>query len=388
MTMLKLRGKYSEKDQKSLESIREVYSFENKVSPYVISDVNYWLFGDLPENIPDGYCGDDPDVMFQFQIKKTQEHYTNEAYKNDCYIGFLMPWFGTGVLASGFGAKIEFLHKMDPAVHMSEIARPEEIDLLAMPDPYKDGIMPRVLRQIDYFREHCDLPIGVTDCQGPLTTAFSIIGYENFSFWMYDCPDQIHKLMNLCTDALIAWVKLQKKHIGAGGEAPCYILGMRIPEDKGTVWISDDDSVIMPADLYREFVKPYNERVLLAFGGGGIHYCGNANQHLKNYMDTKGLTCIHNLHLDDFEHCTVARQACLDNGKVYYLCDFTPDDGRIDAYYDIVFRHIPQQGMIVAPYTAPAIALLKGKYEAVTRNRDIMGKYVQDVIERKRKLFL
>ena len=385
--MLKLREKYSEKDKASLESIEEAYSFKNKTAPYVICDVNYWLFGDLPENIPDGYCGDDPDVMFQYQIKKMQNHYANEAYRNDCYIGFLMPWFGTGVLASGFGTKIEFLHKMDPAVKMSEIIRPEEIDELKLPDPYNDGIMPRVLRQIDYFRENCDLPIGVTDCQGPLTTAFSVIGYENFSYWMYDYPEKIHKLMDLCTEALIEWIRIQKKHIGTGEEGPCFILGMRMPEDKGTVWISDDDSVIMPADLFREFVKPYNERLLLAFGGGGIHYCGNSNQHLENYMNTKGLTCIHNLHLDDFEHCKVIRKACLDNGKVYCLCDFTPDDARIDAYFDIVFRDIPQQGMIVAPYTAPAIALMKGKYEAIARDRDTMGRYVRDVIEQKRKLY-
>lgn len=385
--MIKLKDKYREKDLVSMQKVKDLYSFTNKESSYTVYDAPYWLFGELPETIPDDYYTD-PNSMMQHQLKMIEKHYETKEFADDSYMGFLMPWFGTGVLASGFGTKVEMLPKMDPAVNMSEIKDPEEIDALKMPDPYKDGLMPTVLKQIDYFRENCDLPIGVTDCQGPLTTALSIIGYENYSYWMYDYPDVIHKLMGMVTDALIDWIKVQKKHMGKEYNEPAYVLGMRIDESAGSVWISDDDSVIMPSDLFAEFVKPYNEKVMLAFDGGAIHYCGSSNQNIDSYMNTKGLNCIHNLNLDQLDCAKKIRKACLDNGKVYYLGDFTPDTNRIADYYDEVFKEFPQQGMAVVSYVAPAISLMKGKYEADSRNKAKLGVIVQQIIEEKQKKYI
>jgi hypothetical protein len=40
--------------------LRAAFEFRNEVAPYLVYDVNYWLFGDLPENIPADYCDADP----------------------------------------------------------------------------------------------------------------------------------------------------------------------------------------------------------------------------------------------------------------------------------------------------------------------------------------
>ena len=386
--MIKLRAEFAEKDRISHDKLNEVFEFKNKKSPYIILDCSYWLFGDLPERIPEDYCGDNPDVMFKFQLERIKEHYATKEYENDCYVGFLMPWFGTGVLASAFGTPVEFLYKMDPAVNMSSMKHPEEIDSLIMPDPNKRGLMPRVLEQIKYFKKHCDLPIGVTDCQGPLTTALSIIGYENFIYWMYEHPDAIHKLMNMCADALIDWVRVQKDCIGVAHEEPGYVLGLSVPKGRGGVWISDDDSVIFSSELYRDFVKPYNEKILLALGGGGIHYCGNSNQNLDSYMRTKGLNFLHILQLDNFEATNKVRKACMENGKVLFLGDFTPTDERLDAYFDEMIRDMDQCGLIVSSYIAPAIALNKGAYIEKPRDYAKLGRRVAGIIEEKQKKYL
>jgi hypothetical protein len=382
--MVKLKEKYSARDQRSLERIKEVYAFKNRQAPYVIYDAPYWLFGEQEAAIPNGYCGENPEIMMKFQLDNIITHYESNDYPDDCYCGFLMPWFGTGVLASGFGIGVEIPEKMDPAVQMSTIKDPKELEALKIPDPYKGGLMPRVLKQIDYFKANCDLPIGVTDCQGPLTTALSIIGYENYCYWVYDHPDVVHKLMQLCTDALIEWVKIQKKHIG--NSDPAYVLGMRLPEGNG-VWMSDDDSVIMNEGLFGEFVKPYNEQLLQAFGGGCIHWCGSSNQNLKHYMNTKGLVGIHNMNLDNFDAAKIVRKACLDNGIVYYWADFTPGNERLESYFDTVFKEIPQEGMIVASYIAPAITLNVGKYESKARDKTALSKLTTQIIQSKKKLY-
>lgn len=383
--MIQLKEKYAQRDAVTEEKFKEVFRFENKKAPYVINDVNYWLFGDVPEIIPAEYCSEDPSFMFDQQILKIKRHY--ETYQNDSYMAFLMPWFGTGVLASGFGTEVRYLPKMDPAVEMSTMTDASQIDELVMPDAYKDGQMPRVLNTIDYFRKNCDLPIGVTDCQGPLTTALSIVGYENFIYWSFDYPEKIHKLMDMCATALIDWVKVQKKHAGAALEEPGYIIGVKMPEGSGGVWMADDDSVIFNEDMYKEFVVPYNEKVLAAFGGGGIHYCGNSVQNKKNYSGTKGLTCLHNFHMDEFSAVKETRDEMMDNGIPFYICDFAPSDNRLADYYDDLFKNIEQRGLIVTSYIAPMIALQNRKYVAYQRDQLELGKRVQQIIEEKQKKY-
>ena len=383
--MLNLKDRFRQKDVESEERIAEVFRFENKLAPYTIIDANYWVFGDIPELIPDDYFDDDPKIMTDIQTEKIIRHY--DSFPEDSYIGFLMPWFGTGVLASAFGVDVVFQKKMDPAVAISTVKDVIELDALKTPDYEKSGLMPRVLKQLRYFKENCDLPIGVTDCQGPLTTALSIIGYDNFVYWMVDHPDKIHALMDLVTESLIGWVKYQKDIIGVSRESAPYIIGLKMAEGSGGVWIADDDCCMMGPELYAEFVKPYNEKVLAAFGGGGIHYCGRATQHIENYMNTAGLTCLHNLHQDDYESVTQMAKAAKDKGIVFYICDYVPGDDRLDGYYDDLFSGIGQTGLIVSSYIAPSIALIKGKYELKNREAHALAKRVDEMIRQKRKLY-
>lgn len=376
--MIKLRDAYKQRDMESEEKLKDAFEFRNKKAPVIINDVNYWLFGEIPEDIPDGYCDKSPEIMLNYQIKKIKRHY--DSFSDDCYMGFLMPWFGTGVLASGFGTNVICNEKMDPAVDMSTISDPKEIMKLRMPDFYNDGLMPRVLNTIDYFKRNCDLPVGVTDCQGPLTTALSIIGYENFIYWMYDYPNEVHELMEKVTEALIEWVKVQKKHAGESLEKAGYIIGAKMPEGYGGVWIADDDSVIFGTDLYKEFVVPYNSKLLKAFGGGGIHYCGNSTQHIENFLSTDGLTCINNFNLDNIENAAAMKKGLEKKGIPYMVCDFVPDDSRMENYYSELFSRIPQEGLIVVSYVAPAISLNKGKYEAYRRDQLQLARKVKDII--------
>lgn len=366
----------------SEQRLKEAFEFKNQKAPVIICDVNYWLFGELTENIPDGYCSENPEIMKNYQLEKMKNHVEN--FQDDCYQAFLMPWFGTGVLASGFGTDVVYNEKMDPAVDMSKIKDPEEIKNLKMPDPYRDGQMPLVLKAIDHFRESTDLPVGITDCQGPLTTALSIIGYENYIYWMVDYPEVIHELMNMVTEALIDWIKVQKKHAGKEVESPEYILGVKLPQGHGNVWIADDDCVIFNDEQYREFVVPYNSRVLKAFGGGGIHYCGTGTQHIESFLVTDGLTCIHNMCLDHLDEALKMKNGLAKKNIPYILGDFVAADERMEDYYKELFGSIDQTGLIVVPYPAPATALSHGQYIPTNRNQLVIGRKVNEYINKYR----
>jgi hypothetical protein len=345
----------------------------------LIYDVNYWIFGALREDIPPDYCDADPSGMIAYQSRKIARHM--QEY-DDCYIPFLMPWYGTGVLASGFGVPVKFQDRMDPAVELPVIERIEQIKDIRPPDTEKDGLMPRVLSTIRTMRATTDLPVGVTDCQGPLTTALQIIGYDKMSYWMYDHPAAVHQLMQLVTDALIAWVRVQKQ---AAGQETCddaYVLGTKIPSGLGGVWISDDDSILLGPDLYREFVVPYNSQVLRAFGGGAIHYCGTSNQHIASFLATDGLRAIQNFNLDNLDAAARMRHALAEKQIAYIAGDFNVADVYIEDYYEALFRKLGTRGLIVAAYIAPAISLVKGKYADARRDAQATGKAIEAVIRK------
>jgi uroporphyrinogen-III decarboxylase len=379
--MIQLRDKYRPHDDHVKEKLRETFEFRNKEASFVINDVNYWTFGELPENIPDDYYGSDPGSMLRYQLSKVERHYG--YYEDDCYSAFLMPWYGTAVLASGFGVPIITNYKQDPAADISKMESPDEIARLRAPNFQKDGLMPQVLKTLRYFREHCDLPVGVTDCQGPLTTALSIIGYDKFCYWVVDCPKVIHGLMDLVTDSLIEWVKTQKRLVQMPMESESYPIGVRLPDGFGGVWVSDDDSVIMGPDLYRQFVLPYNSRILKAFGGGCIHFCGNSNQHIENYLQTEGLTAINNFILDDAAAGARMKKALATKGIVYMACDYVPKEQRLEGYYRELLEAMGDQaGLIIVSYVAPGVALEKGRYDECKRDQFALGKRVRELIRK------
>jgi uroporphyrinogen-III decarboxylase len=285
------------------------------------------------------------------------------------------------VLASGFGTPIVFNYKSDPAVDISTIESIEEVKRLELPDPYNDGIMPKVINSIKYYKANCDLTVGVTDCQGPLTSALSIVGYDKFCYWMYDYPKEIHEFMEKVTEALIQWVKLQKELSGIPLEGESYPLGVRLPDGYGGAWLADDDAVIMSTDLYREFVVPYNSKFLQAFGGGCIHYCGTATQHIENYCQTEGLTAVNNLHLDNIGEAVKMKEALAKKGIPYMACDFVPNENRMKTYYsDLLEAMGNQEGLVIVPYIAPAIELEDGKYEPSHRDQHELAKTVHKLI--------
>ncbi len=371
--MYKTPDKYAGRIQASAEKIRAVYEHRNKQMPFIVNYMNYWLDGENPSVVPEDYY-ENPTAMTDFQLRKINTHM---EHFEDNYIPLLHPWFGIGVVPSAMGCEIEFPEKRDPAVRKAVISEPEQIGELRKPDPYKDGLMPKVLKTIDYMKEHTDLPVSVTDTQGPLNIALSVCGLENLFTWMLTRPDKAHELMELSTEILIDWVKVQKKHAGQEMESGAWPHAILLPEGFGGVWLSDDDCTQLPADLYAEFVVPYNSKVLKAFGGGTIHFCGTADHQLENFLNTEGLTGINNFCMGDFRQVSQMQELFEDRIAIM-VCDFAPLD--IDGYFKELFSYLRKKGNILASYIAPEFALKQGRYELISRDADETCRKIYDCI--------
>ena len=337
--------------------------------PIVIQDANYSITGEEPDTIPDDYFDEGAFAgMVEYQARKIIAHL--ERYDDD-YVPFLFPWYGTGVVPSALGCEIVFSPKQEPAVEGPILAAPGDVARLVPPDPYRDGLMPRVLRCIDYMRANSDLPVSFTDCQGPFNIALNLVGVETICLWMYDSPTAVHELMDFCATVLIDWVKVQKRHAGQeldGGAFPHFTI---LPRGRGGVWISDDDSTILSPDLYRTFVVPYNSRVLQAFGGGTLHYCGTAGHQLENFAATEGLVGVSAWIMGDFAQAFRA-QALFEDRIALMVSDFTPVD--IDGYFAELIAGLRLKGTVIQTCPTPAVATVKGRSEALHRDGATVGR--------------
>lgn len=360
----------------SYDRILSVYEHKNvDEMPFIISDVNYWMDGVSPKNSPEDYFTN-PASMTAYQTNKIINHL--QMYDDD-YLPLLFPWYGTGVVPSALGCNIQFHAKGDPSVEGTVIKQPEDIRNLKMPDPYQDGLMPRVLATIDHMRGNSDLPISFTDPQGPLNIALCLCGVENLFVWMYDAPNFVHELMEFCTEVFIQWVEIQRLHIGQAHRTGAFPHGIVLPEKFGGIWLADDDCTIISASLYKEFVVPYNSKIFKHFGGGTIHFCGSAEHQIENFLLTEGCTGVNNFCMGNFNQ-VYQMQKAYENKLALMVCDFAPLE--VNTYYGELLSMLKRKGTLVASFLSEEYALMDSKYKNITRDPSTVGNELYQVFQK------
>lgn len=366
----KTRRALEERFERAHERIADAY--RHKVvdrPPVVVLDVPSGNVTGVEEDlIPDDYFEEGRFAsMLGLQTERIESHLRRLP---DDYIPVLFPWYGTDVVTSALGGTVLFPPKSEPWLEAPVIQDPGHVKRLVPPDPERDGLMPRVLRCIDYLRAHSEYPVTFTDCQAPFSIAVSLCGVDTFCLWMYDYPAIAHELMDFCTEVLIDWVKVQKVHAGQELESGAFPEGVIVPRGFGGVGMSDDDCTILSPAIYREFVVPYNSRVYQAFGGGTLHYCGNAGQQIENFRNTSGLTGLNVWCMGDFAHVRQLQEGL--RGRVAVtVCDFTPVD--IQSYFRELLACLDPRGAIIGTFPAAREALKGRQVYPVVRRPDDVG---------------
>ena len=327
-----------------------------------------------------------PASMYAYQAEGAYQHL---KLIHDDLVPYFMPWYGTGVVASGFGAKVRFPEAPgdDPVVVEPCIKSLADIAHLKLPDPGKDGIMPRVLDCIDYAVRQNDLPVGLTDMQGPLDTVGLMCGQTRLFEWMYDEPKKVHEIFDIVTDAFIQCVKVQKEHIGEPLNSSNGLQGLYSPGIG--VWESDDDMVMVGGDLYKEFVVPYVSRIFDAFGGGSVHFCGRGTQHSDNLLSISNIRVVNNSPLGNFKALAKLKKN-IGSRVVIELQDGAPDE--VETYYARLFDALDDpHGLILATFVFDNVAMdNNGGYHTVDRDSVQTANRIVDAIREcvRRKLAL
>lgn len=356
----------SQKYRDSVERINRAFSYKIKdfsEVPIILQTNSYWLTGHSPEEIPNDIF-DNPKSMLDFQVKGIVEHIQKV---DDDYIPYLMPWYGVGVIPHLFGCDIKFFKTDDPACTSYGVKELEDMRKLMIPDFKSNELSKKVLDTIRFFRESSSIPVGITDMQSTLDCAALISGYEKLFYWMKDNPEDINYLFEVITDTLIEWVKIQKQYNGEKMDFANGLINVKTPDGIG-IWFSDDDAVILSPDLYKKFVVEKYRKLFGAFGGGMIHWCGNANHQIENFLNIKPIRAVHNYILGNVDS-VVPLQKELKRKKVCLVIgDIIPVEDELEDYLRQIKDKLNPQGLVLQFTISPKLGIKNGKYTVTERD--------------------
>lgn len=218
--------------------------------------------------------------------------------------------FGTGILASMFGVKaFRMDHELDtlPTNYplpggKDGIRRALEV---GVPDA-RAGLMDNALamgaRYLEWFARYPKIQRYVhiyhPDLQGPIDNVELLWGSGMF-LDILDEPELVSAFLGLVTDtycrALHAWFDLVPP---SGAYSAHWGLLHR-----GQVMLREDSLMNLSPALYRDLIRPHDQRVFDEFGGGAVHFCGRGTHFIAHLASLNGLSAI-NLsqpHLNDME---------------------------------------------------------------------------------------
>jgi len=150
---------------------------------------------------------------------------------------------GVAVEPSALGGEVYWDTAGNPQVKPF-ITDLEDIDRLEVPDPSRDGWMPKQLETYEFMIRNVERDIRVDFGYlviGPTTVAGMIRGMSKFLIALFKNPEAARKLLRVCTDTAKVWVKAQE---GVVGET-----------DYG-VFIADDAASFLTPKQFEEFVSP------------------------------------------------------------------------------------------------------------------------------------
>jgi uroporphyrinogen decarboxylase len=219
--------------------------------------------------IPRAEVYQDPDKAFSAGISVTK------AY----------PWFNFrptyGWAGRGpwdFGAKIVWpdgKRQATPVCPEPLITEPDHIDSLPDPDPTRAGIMPNLIRFNRMARERglpASLPSGT-----PTGHTVGLIGHVRFLEWLYEHPDEIHKLQRKVTDFIKrAADEIIQEHGGENCSLFCAVPLECKP------W--------MRPKTFEDIALPYIKEILGHYLEAGlshviVHLCGDHTDNLEYWSD-------------------------------------------------------------------------------------------------------
>jgi len=159
--------------------------------------------------------------------------------------------------AQACGCEVKFPEDGLPYVTSKLIENPEDLEKFGVPDPYRAGRMPVVLKAVRLLSQNLGLAVGSGGI-GPFTLAGELIGTERAALAVYTEPDFLHAVLRSATEVVISY---QLAQIASGSD---------------TVIIGEPTGSILSPRHFREFAAGYLTRIIKKLPVPvTLHICGD-----------------------------------------------------------------------------------------------------------------
>jgi uroporphyrinogen decarboxylase len=203
-----------------------------------------WIPGYLGLNHMDYYL--DPELWFESNLKIHQE------YPDIIFVPSWWVEYGMAAEPSALGAKIKFWQDNTPSEYHT-LYHIENMDLFPEYEVENDAFMAMTLHRIKMHKQRIldhGYILPMVTSRGPLCTAGFVRSTTEFMIDLVEKPEWAHKLIDLCTNLIIDWLKAQAKIMGDTVES---------------IFILDDIVGFINEEHYLEFAHPYLKKICDAF---------------------------------------------------------------------------------------------------------------------------
>jgi hypothetical protein len=228
--------------------------------------------------------------------------------------------YGTSILPSLFGAEMFF---MDEELNTLPTSRPLAggIDAIravvdaGMPDLHQ-SLGAKTLEMGQRFVEMVKpypkisqyVSIYHPDLQGPMDICEVLWGSGLF-LDAVDHPNVVKALLELITNTYIAFMTAWLDLVPNANDHGVHWSLMH----RGHIVLRDDSAMNFSPQMFDEFIRPYDQRLLDAFGGGMIHFCGRGDHYLPSACDMPGLSAIH-MSQPEYNDMEIVFRSTIDRG--------------------------------------------------------------------------
>jgi uroporphyrinogen decarboxylase len=203
-----------------------------------------WIPGYLGIKHMDYYL--DPELWFESNLKIAKE------FPDVILVPSWWMEYGMAAEPSILGAKIKFWEDNTPSEYHT-LYRLEDIDEFPEYEVEADAFAAMTLHRykmaVPRIKAAGEILPMVT-ARGPLCTAGFVRSTTNLMIEIVEKPDEVHRLIDLCTRVIIDWLKAQHKVLG---------------DDVEGIFILDDIVGFINEEHYMEFAHPYLKRICDAF---------------------------------------------------------------------------------------------------------------------------
>ncbi len=126
------------------------------------------------------------------------------------------------------------------------------------------------------------------DLQGAMDVCEVIWGSRLFTD-IADDPDLVKSFLDLVCRTYINFLREWRRIVPAATDGYGFHWGL---VHKGAIMLRTDSAMNFSPGMFDEFIRPYEQRLFDAFGGGAVHFCGHGDHYIESLSAMRGISAV------------------------------------------------------------------------------------------------